>query len=152
VGLLKESIASLSGDSNTDGIADWWQAQYFGANWANDPNASRLATPANDGIPNWLKFTLGLDPHVAGAVVPDGVVWANGSTIGGGTNTIHIYTAAEVAFDTETSKSYQIQAASAVSGGWQNIGSPIPGTGNAVSYVTPTRKNVQQFYRVVSTP
>jgi hypothetical protein len=152
VGLLKASIADLSGDSNKDGIADWWQQQYFGANWATDPNASRNASPAGDNIPNWLKYTLGLDPHVAGVVVPDGVVWANGSTIGGGTNTIHIYTAAEVAFDTQLNTTYQIQAASAVSGGWQNIGAPIPGTGAAVSYVTPTRKNVQQFYRVMHTP
>ena len=59
-----------------------------------------MPRPAGDGVPNWLKFTLGLDPHVAGVVVPDGVVWANGNVIGGGTNTIHIYTAAEVAFDT----------------------------------------------------
>lgn len=150
VGLLKGSIADLSGDANADGIADWWQAQYFGANWATDPNAARNATPAGDGVPNWLKFTLGLDPHVAGVVVPDGVVWANGSTIGGGTNTIHIYTAAEVAFDTEAGKNYQIQAASAASGGWQNVGDVIAGTGNAVSYVTPTRQNVQQFYRVMT--
>ena len=47
-------------------------------------------------------------------------------------------------------KTYQIQAASAVSAGWQNIGAAIPGTGTAVSYVTPTRKNVQQFYRVMT--
>jgi hypothetical protein len=152
VGLLKASIADLSGDSNNDSIADSWQKQYFGANFASDPNAAPNASPAGDGIPNWLKYTLGLDPHVAGVVVPDGVVWANGGTIGGGTNTIHIYTAAEVVFDTEVGKTYQIQAASAVSGGWQNIGAPIAGTGAAVSYVTPTRKNVQQFYRVAHTP
>jgi len=152
VGLLKASIADLSGDANQDGIADWWQKQYFGDNWASDPNAARNASPAGDGVPNWLKYTLGLDPHVAGVVVPDGVVWANGKAIGGGANTIHIYTAAEVVFDTEVGKQYQIQAASEASGGWQNMGSPIAGTGAAVSYVTPTRENAQQFYRVVSTP
>jgi len=150
VGLLKASIADLSGDANNDGIADWWQQQYFGANWANNPNAARNATPAGDGIPNWLKFSLGLDPLVPGVVVPGGVVWANGKQVGGGTNTIQIYTAAEVSFNTESNKTYQVQAASAVSSGWENVGLPIPGTGNAISYLTPTRQNVQQFYRVYS--
>jgi hypothetical protein len=85
-------------------------------------------------------------------VVPDGVVWANGTTIGGGTNTIHIYTAAEIAFDTEVGRSYQVQSISTLGGGWQNIGSPVPGTGQAISYVTPMRAKAQQYYRVVSTP
>jgi len=152
VGLLKASIADLSGDANNDGIADWWQKQYFGDNWASNPNAAPNATPAGDGVPNWLKFTLDLNPLVPGVVVPDGVVWTSGKAIGGGTNTIHIYTAAEISFDTDLGKQYQIQAASSVSGGWQNVGSAIAGTGQAVSYVTPTRENVQQFYRVVHTP
>jgi hypothetical protein len=84
--------------------------------------------------------------------VPDGVVWANGTSIGGSTNTIHIYTAAEIAFDTEVGKTYQIQAVSTVAGGWQNVGAPIPGTGQSISYVTPMRINAQQFYRVMHTP
>ncbi|MCX6922222.1 MAG: hypothetical protein NT154_03235, partial [Verrucomicrobia bacterium] len=78
---------------------------------------------------------------------------ADGSTLNnpyGTTNTIQIYTAAEVTFNTEAGKTYQIQAASSVSSGWQNIGAPIVGTGTAASYVTPSRQNVQQFYRVYS--
>jgi hypothetical protein len=148
IGVLKASIADLTGDGNTDGLSDAWQIQYFGS--ANDPKAAPNATPAGDGVPNWLKYALGLDPRVAGLVVPDGVVWANGKTIGGGTNTIHIYTAAEVSFDTQQGKTYQIQAISNLGGGWQNVGAPIPGTGTAVSYVTPTRQNAQQYYRVVT--
>jgi hypothetical protein len=149
VGILKASIADLTGDANNDTLPDAWQEQYFGANWASNPNSAPNATPAGDGVPNWLKYALGLDPNVPGVVVPDGVVWASGSTIGGGTNTIHIYTAAEVTFDTELGKTYQIQSVGSLSGGWQDVGGPIAGTGTAVSYVTPTRYNVQQFYRVV---
>ena len=52
-------------------------------------------------------------PPSPALAVPDGVVWANGTSIGGGTNTIHIYTAAEIAFDTEVGRTYQIQAISA---------------------------------------
>jgi hypothetical protein len=150
VGLLKASIGDLTGDSNNDGLPDSWQMAYFGS--VNAPNAAPNASPAGDGIPNWLKYALGLNPLIAGLVVPDGVVWANASSIGGGTNTIHIYTAAEIVFDTEVGKTYQIQAVSNLGQGWQNIGSPIPGTGQAISYVTPTRSNAQQFYRVVHTP
>jgi hypothetical protein len=152
VGLLKASIGDLTGDANSDGLPDAWQIQYFGS--VTNPNAAPNACPAGDGVPNWLKYALGLNPLVPGVVVPNGVVWANGTTLGGNnaTNTVQIYTAAEVAFNTQVGTSYQIQAISNLGGGWQNVGSPIQGTGQAISYVTPTRHNVQQFYRVVHTP
>ncbi len=150
VGLLKASIADLTGDANNDSLSDAWQIQYFGS--ATNPNAAPNAIPAGDGIPNWLKYSLGLDPTVAGSAIPGGVVWANGSSLGGSTDTIQIFTAAEVAFDTEVGKTYQIQSVSSLSGGWQNLGDPIPGTGAAISYTTPLRENAQQFFRVVHTP
>ena len=150
VGVLKASIADLTGDANMDGLPDDWQVQYFGS--TTNLNSAPNASPAGDGIPNWLKFTLGLNPLIKGLQVPDGVVWANGNSIGGSTNTVHIYTAAEIAFDTEVGKTYQIQGVSTLGGGWQNIGTPIPGTGSAISYVTPTRAKAQQFYRVMTTP
>jgi len=150
VGLLKASIADLTGDANNDGIADAWQNNYFGSytNVLAAPNAS----PAGDGVPNWLKYSLGLNPMVPGIVLPDGVVWVNTSSIGGKTNTVHIYTAAEIAFDTQIGTTYQIQSISNLGGGWSNVGSPMAGTGTTISYLTPTRSNTQQFYRVVHTP
>jgi hypothetical protein len=149
VGLLKASIGDLTGDANTDGLPDAWQIQYFGS--INNPNAAPGATPAGDGVPNWLKYSLGLDPTVPGVVVPGGVVWADGNVLSSSseTNTIHIYTAAEVSFDTEAGKLYQLQSINTINGGWQNVGSPITGTGGNMSYVTPTRPNVQQYYRVM---
>jgi hypothetical protein len=113
------------------------------------------ADPAGDGIPNWLKYSLGLNPFTVGLAVPNGVVYANGNELGGNsaTNTIQIYTAADVTFDTVAGTTYQIQEVSALSGGWQNVGNPIVSTNNAaVSYLTPTVGNVQQFFRVVQTP
>ncbi len=150
VGVLKASIADLTGDANNDTLPDAWQVQYFGS--AASASAAPNATPAGDGVPNWLKYALGLNPTIPGLVVPDGVVWANATALGGETNTVHIYTAAEVVFDTEVGTSYQIQSVSSLSGGWQNIGGPIAGTGQSISYVTPTRSNAQQFYRVAHTP
>ena len=154
VGILKASIANLSGDSNNDGLPDSWQTLYFGS--PTNVLAAPNATPAGDGVPNWMN-TLGLNPLKAGISVTNGLsvgmVWADGSALVnplGATNTIQIYTAAEVAFNTVLGKTYQIQAASSVSSGWQNLGAPIAGSGNPVSYVTPTRQNVKQFYRVSS--
>lgn len=156
VGLLKASIASLTGDGNHDGLPDAWQVQYFGT--INNTNAAPNATPAGDGVPNWLKYCLGLDPTKPGISVPGGVVWASGKNLvnppidPGDTNAVEIYTAAEVGFNTEVGKTYQIQAISSLSGSWQNVGGPIVGTGSPISYVTPTRSNAQMFFRVVHTP
>ncbi|HLP75324.1 MAG TPA: multiheme c-type cytochrome, partial [Candidatus Paceibacterota bacterium] len=154
VGLLKASIADLTGDANTDGLPDSWQVTYFGS--ATSTNAGPNACPAGDGIPNWLKYSLGLNPNVAGVVLPDGVVWMNGSNMvspdNAGDTSIKIFTAAEIVFDTQVGTSYQIQGVSSLSGGWTNIGSAIAGTGGSVSYVTPTRSNAQMFFRVVHTP
>ena len=150
VGLLKASIADLTGDANNDGLADSWQISYFGS--TTNALAAPNATPAGDGVPNWLKYSLGLNPMVPGIVLPDGVVWVNANSIGGETNTVHIYTAAEIAFDSKVGTTYQIQSISNLGGGWQNVGSPIEGTDSTISYVTPTRSNAQQFYRVVHTP
>jgi hypothetical protein len=156
VGILKASINNLTGDANNDGLPDAWQTQYFGA--INNVNASPNANPAGDGVPNWLKYSLGLDPTKPGVAVAGGVVWMNGKNLvnppidPGETNTVKIYTAAEVVFNSEAGKSYQIQAISSLSSGWENLGAPIQGTGDPISYVTPTRKNAQMFFRVTQAP
>ena len=151
VGLLKASIADLTGDANNDGLPDSWQSLYFGS--ATNSSAAPNACPAGDGIPNWLKYALGLNPTVAGAPLPDGVVWANAATdSNGSTNTIQIYTAAEITFNTQVGVTYQLQAISSLSASWQNVGQPVTGTGEAYSFLTPTRNDKQQYFRVVHTP
>lgn len=151
-GILKASIASLTagGVNSVEGIPDSWETQYFGSitNVLGDPNAD----PAGDGVPNWLKYALGLNPLVAAKPFPSGLVYADATMLGGSTNTVQIYNAAEVNFQTQVGWTYQIQAVSALSGGWVNVGEPLQGTGASMSYLTPTRSNVQQFYRIVSTP
>jgi len=152
-GILKASIANLTGTSVAGSLPDAWEIAYFGSvtNASGAPNAS----PAGDGIPNWLKYALGLNPLTKGLAVPNGVVYANGNVLGGNTasNALEIFTAADVTFDTTAGWSYQIQEVSSLSSGWQNIGNPIVTTNNtSVSYLTPTKGNVQQFFRVVATP
>ncbi|MGA2555896.1 MAG: hypothetical protein ABSG04_06430, partial [Verrucomicrobiota bacterium] len=148
-GLLKASIANLTGVSVPGGLPDAWVLQYFGS--LTNANGAPNAEPAGDGIPNWLKYALGLNPLVKGISLPSGVVEINGSQdLLGGTNTVQIYTAADITFNTVAGNTYQIQAINFLGGGWTDVGSPIVATTNgSISYLTPTRgNNMQQFYRV----
>jgi hypothetical protein len=132
-------------------LPDAWVIQYFGSltNAAAAPNAVNNAA----GIPNWMMYALGLSPNAGFTVANSGVVLFNGNDVlNGSTNNIAIYTAAEVAFDTQVGETYQIQGITALTGSWQTISTNIPGTGNTVSYLTPTRNNTQMFFRVVHTP
>jgi hypothetical protein len=148
VGLLKASIANLTGVSVAGGLPDAWAIQYFGS--ITSPAAAPNAINNTNGVPNWMMYALGLNPTQSGISVTNGIVW-NDVTALGDTNTVHIFTAAEVVFDTQAGKTYQIQAIGALSGGWSNVGGPMAGTGKSISYLTPTRNNMQQFFRVVTT-
>jgi hypothetical protein len=81
-----------------------------------------------------------------------GILFNGNNIVNGETNSVTIYRAAEVAFDTQVGYTYQIQGISALNGGWSNITTNIPGTGGTISYLTPTRNNVQMFFRVVTNP
>jgi len=81
------------------------------------------------------------------------VIYFNGNNIvNGATNTVAIYKAAEIVFNTQVGTTYTIQGISALTGSWQNISTNIPGTGGSISYLTPTRNNAQMFFRVAHTP
>ncbi len=152
VGLLKASIANLSGTSVAGGLPDAWVTNYFGS--VTNPSGLPDAINNTNGIPNWMMYALGLNPTYSGISVPNGVVWIDGQSFenGGATNTIHIYTAAEVSFNTTAGNTYQIQGITQLSGGWQNIGTNIVGTGSPVSYLTSIRNNPQMFFRVLTNP
>ena len=152
VGLLKASIGNLTGDANGDGLPDAWQIGYFGSSFATNPAASPDAINNVNGLPNWMMYALGLDPHSSSTAV-NGVVYVNGSDIvNGATNTVAIYTAAEIAFNTQVGETYTVQGITALTGNWSNISTNIPGTGTDISYLTPTRNNAQMFFRVIRTP
>jgi hypothetical protein len=150
-GILKASIANLTGVSVPGGLPDAWVTANFGSitNASGAPNAVGAC-----GLPNWLAYALGINPNSSSVTYPGGVVWANSSgVVGGSTNTIQIYTAADITFDTVAGTSYQIQSINFLGGTWANVGSPIVATTNgSVSYLTPTHGTAQQFYRVVHTP
>jgi hypothetical protein len=152
VGLLKASIGDLTGDNNNDTLQDSWQVQYFGPDFTTNAAAGPYGINNTNGIPNWMMYAMGLDPR-SGLKVGNGVIYVNeGNVVNGDPNTIAIYTAAEIAFDTVVGTSYQIQGITALTGTWQNIGTNILGTGSTISYVTPTRGTQQMFYRVSHNP
>jgi hypothetical protein len=152
VGLLKASIANLTGISSAIGLPDAWLTEYFGPGFATNAAAAYSAVNSS-GYPNWLMADLGLSPFSIPTLDNSGGIFFNGNNIvNGATNTIAIYRAAEIAFDTQVGTTYQIQGISALNGGWSNITTNIPGTGGTISYLTPTRDNVQMFFRVVHTP
>jgi hypothetical protein len=151
VGLLKASIGDLTGDDNEDGLPDAWQIKYFGAGFATNALAGPNAVNNSANVPNWMMYALNLDPRSNPIVTDSGVIYFNGDNIvNGATNTVAIYRAAEIAFNTQVGVNYQIQGISDITGTWQNISTNIPGTGGSISYVTPTRDNAQMFFRVVS--
>ena len=153
VGVLKASIADLTGDSNNDGLPDAWQIAYFGAGFATNAAAGPNAINNSAGVPNWMMCALNQNPTSAYKVAGSGVISVNnGSVLNGDTNNIAIYTAAEIVFNTVPGTTYQIQGCSAITGSWQNVSTNIPGTGTAISYLTPTRGVNQMFYRVAHTP
>ena len=150
VGILKASIADLTGDANLDGLPDWWQNQYFGS--YTNPLAAPYAVPAGDGVPNWLKYSSGLNPLVAGVPMTGGYVFGPSVVNPLGTNAVTIYTAAEITFNTQLGTTYQIQSIGNLGDAWQNVGGSIAGTGGSINYVTQTRDPKQKFFRVVHTP
>ena len=150
VGLLKASIANLTGVSVAGGLPDSWVIHYFGSitNPAAGPNVINNAA----GIPNWMMYALGLAPNAAFQVGNSGVIYFNGTNVVNGSTNIAIYTAAQVVFNTVPTESYQIQGISSLTSGWQDISTNIPGTGASISYLTPTRNTAQMFFRVLQTP
>ncbi len=55
-------------DTDGDGLPDWWTVTHFGSRTGSASSGSRAAdSPAGDGIPNLVKYALGLPPLVAGS-------------------------------------------------------------------------------------
>jgi hypothetical protein len=153
VGLLKASIANLTGVSTSGGLPDSWESQYFGSNFATNPAAGPNAINNTNGVPNWMMYALGLAPNAGFKVSNSGEIFFNGNNIvNGATNTLALYTAAEIVFNTQVGTTYTIQGINNLTGSWQNISTNIPGTGGSISYLTPMRGNAQWFFRVAHTP
>ena len=111
IGLLKASIADLTGDANNDGLPDAWQIQYFGS--ITNPARRAQCHAGRRRRPQLAEVFPGPEscwcPASLSPAEWSGPMATTGQ-LGGGTNTVQIYTAAEVAFNTAVGTTYQIQA------------------------------------------
>ena len=152
VGLLKASIADLTGDANGDGLPDAWQTTGLWRGLCHQPGGGlqRLQQrPAKLDVGQPERHTeRGLQTQRQQRSHRHQQRHRRQRQ----TNAVVIYTAAEIAFNTQVGVTYTIQAASGLTAGWQNISTNIPGTGSSISYLVSTRNTSQMFYRVGHTP
>lgn len=162
VGILRASLADLTGDgtivgdADDDCLPDEWEIEYFGSTTAQ--NASGDAD--GDGLTNGMELAAGTLPNQADS---DGDGFSDFEELHTGTNPLdmednpevgrsEIYRAAELVFLTEVGKTYQVQMVDELSnggGGWTNVGEPIEGNGGMIQHFISTRDTSKEFYRII---
>ena len=161
VNILKASMADLTGDgtiigdADNDCLPDAWELQYFGSLTAQNANGDS----DGDGLSNVMEQALGTNPTLADS---DGDGFSDFQELHVGTSPTNnadnpqvgrssIYQAAEMLFITEVGKTYQIQSIPELGTlqAWQNVGTPITGTGQTIQHFVSTRVTDKAFYRVI---
>lgn len=155
VGLLKAAIADLTGDADKDGLLDSWEIANFGSIQAQNGQGDA----DNDGVSNAMEMCAGTNPNLADT---DGDGQSDKMELLAGSDPLNaqdmpqlrikILGAAELKFATEVGKTYQLQVVSELKGTWQDVGEPVDGTGEMVSYLTSTDSEAPQYYRVKVLP
>jgi len=122
----------LIGDTDSDGLPDWWRLQYFGSlvSAAGAPDAD----PDGDGVSNLGEWEAGTNPTNAASVLRLSV-----SSLSPPHPTL--------AFPTVVGKRYAVEKTASVPGGWTEVTNDIVGTGSNLTVVLPIQ-SVQQFFRV----
>ncbi len=152
VGLLKASIASLTPDSDKDGLLDEWENSKLGS----------LAYNGNDdvdgdGLSNAVELGAGTHPNVRDT---DGDGFDDLAELRAGSNPadandkpgffVQILPAGELEFPSEVGKTYAIQTLSELNAVWTNVMTNMAGTGGPLTHLISTRDGAgQAFYRVV---
>jgi len=117
-----------------DGIPDSWRLRWFGTIY-NVLSASN-ACPSGDGVPNWKKFTAGVDPNVANDFP---TLNSKSPVPNGATTAIH--------WPSVLGKNYVIERANALFGSPWTIISTNSGTGGDMEFDDANNAPVK-FYRV----
>ena len=119
-----------AGDSDGDGMPDWWESLYFGGNTNGMPGVDA----DGDGISNLGEYVAYTDPfNVQSALVIKDINPVNDI---------------ELRFDSAPARLYIIQCTTnMISGSWTNILSNITGDGSELS-VTHTNSAPAAFYRL----
>jgi glycosidase len=145
VELGMQTGATVSEDSDGDGIPDWWEAQ-FGLDAGSASGANGAAGDLDgDGIGNLSEFIAGTSPLAPNTASPQVAVGQNAN----GHRTLR--------FQTIRDRSYRIRYTNDLTQAWQSIVPAISGTGGEVTWTddgtqTGGSMAVQRFYRVEVLP
>jgi len=125
-------------DSNTDGLPDAWQLQYFGS--LSDPNAAPTADPDGDGFNNLQEYLAGTNPrNAASRLKLDSAVVA-GSGI-------------DIQFTAVAGKTYSVLWTGSLNNGtWTKLADvPAQSATGPITVTDPDNTlNTQRFYRLVT--
>jgi hypothetical protein len=152
VGLLKASIASLTPDSDKDGLLDEWENAKLGS----------LAYNGNDdvdgdGLNNAMELGAGTHPNV---IDTDGDGFDDLAELRAGSNPtnandtpgffVQILPAGELQFMSTPTNTYAIQMLSELNAVWTNVETNMVGTGGPLTHLISFQQGGgQAFYRVV---
>jgi hypothetical protein len=122
----------LIGDTDNDGLPDWWELQSFGslASVAGAPTADS----DGDGVSNLGEWEAGTNPTDAASVFRTSALSLSSTNL-------------KLGFPTVIGKRYGVETAAAVPGGWLEAVNDIVGTGSNRMVVLPIQ-GTQQFFRV----
>ncbi len=161
VNILKAAIADLTGngsvigDEDNDCLPDMWELTHFGSLGAQTADGDA----DQDGLSNKLELSAGTNPTLADS---DSDGFTDFVELHSGTNPLSaadnpqvgrsaMYHAAELVFHTDTGKTYQVQRIGELgtTQTWENVGTPITGSGQMIQHFVSTRVTDKHFYRVV---
>lgn len=136
-----ETGATVSYDSDGDGLPDWWESKYglnpTDATGNNGPNGD----PDHDGLTNLQEYILGTNPTVPDSASASlAITHPTSSTV-------------NLQFPTLRDRLYQIYYRNSLTGGWTAAGSAIAGTGSSYTWVdngsvTGSAPSGQRFYKL----
>ena len=136
-GIQVRKIADVFSD--TDGIPDWWRLAYYGHALGQLGDNSRAMDDADgDGASNQHEYLAGTDPLNAASIFKITQAEVLGSEV-------------QVKCLSVTGRMYQLQRHNTLENfsAWNDIGSPVAGTGDALVLADPSgAADSAQFYRV----
>jgi hypothetical protein len=125
-------VSELSGDSDGDGMPDWWEDSYFGGRVAADADGHG----DTDGTKNYDEYIAGTLPTDAGSVFELEAIYRVGS------NTV-------IRWSSVPGRLYDVKwSSNAVASGFSNLETNLTATGESLSYTNSHTAGSMMYYRI----